>query len=151
MKKLLVLAAAILLFLPASAMAGMTAFMDMDELSNSELADTTGQAGITLRTSLTIATGGYIGWGDDDGCAGTQGWLTLSSIWSSGIVLTDATIDVCTIGAESWLVIVVPSMTLNQGIRAIKVGSTINTDDSMGELQIVNLSLSAMTIQLRGH
>jgi len=61
MKKLLVLAAALLILLPANAMAGMTAFMDMDELSNTELASTTGQAGITLRTSMTIVTGGYIG------------------------------------------------------------------------------------------
>jgi hypothetical protein len=137
-------------------MAGMTAFMDMDELSNSELAGTTGQAGITLRTAMSIVTGGYIGWGDDDGCtttvAGTnQGWLTLSSIWSSGITNTDITIDVCSDGTQSWLTIVIPTMTLNAGVRAIKVGSTINTDDSLGELQIVNLSIANQTIQVRGH
>jgi len=156
MKKLLVLAAALLLIVPASAMAGMTAFMDMDELSPSEMASTTGQAGITLNASLTIVTGGYIGWGDDDGCTSTvnatnQGWLTLSSIWSSGITLNGLTVDVCSDGAESWLTIGIPAMTLNQGVRAIKVGSTINTDDSMGELQIVNLSLSSITLQVRGH
>jgi hypothetical protein len=157
MKKLLVLAAVLLLIVPATAMAGMTAFMDMDELSSNELADTTGQAGITLRTTLTIVTGGYIGWGDDDGCTTTvnatnQGWLTLSSIWSDGVTLTDVTIDVCSNEAgDQWVVIAVPTLTLNQGVRAIKVGSLINTDDSMGELQIVNLSLAAMTIHVRGH
>jgi hypothetical protein len=156
MKKLLVLAAVLLLLAPATAMAGMTAFMDMDELSNNELADTTGQAGITLRASLTIVTGGYIGWGDDDGCTTTvattaQGWLTLSSIWSTGINLTDVTVDVCSDGTQSWLTIGVPTMTLNQGVRAIKVGSQINTDSSLGELQIVNLSIAAVTLQVRGH
>jgi len=93
---------------------------------------------------------------DDDGCTGTvnatnQGWLTLSSLWSDGITNTDVTIDVCSDGAQSWLTIKVPSMTLNLGVRAIKVGSVINTDDSMGELQIVSLSLADQTIQVRGH
>jgi len=157
MKRLLVLAAAILLLVPATAMAGMTAFMNMDELSSSEMASTTGQAGITLRASLTIVTGGYIAWGDDDGCTTTvnatnQGWLTLKSIWSTGTNLTDVTIDVCSneLG-DQWIVVKVPTMTLNQGIRAIKVGSTRDSDDSMGELQIVNLSLAAVTIHVRGH
>jgi hypothetical protein len=157
MKKLLVLAAALFLLVPATAMAGMTAFMDMDELSNNELADTTGQAGITLTTSLTIVTGGYIGWGDDDGCAATvgqtwQGWVTLSTIWSDGVTLSNVTIDVCSAyDGDEWIVIAVPSMTLNQGVRAIKVGNTIDEDDSMGELQIHNLSLAAITLQVRGH
>jgi len=156
MKKLLVLAAVALLLVPASAMAGMTAFMNMDELSSKEMASTTGQAGITLNASLTIVTGGYIGWGDDDGCTTTvngtnQGWLTLSSIWSTGISLNGLTVDVCSDGTESWLTVVIPAMTLNTGVRAIKVGSLINTDDSMGELQIVNLSLSSVTLQVRGH
>jgi hypothetical protein len=156
MKKLLVLAAAILILLPASSMAGMTAFMDMDELSNTELAGTTGQAGITLRTSIGIATGGYIGWGDDDGCTTTvgttnAGWLTLSSIWSDGITNTDITIDVCTAAGETWLTVVIPTMTLNAGVRAIKIGQFINTEDSLGELQIVSLSLQTQTIQVRGH
>jgi len=157
MKKLLVLAAAILLLVPASAMAGMTAFTNMDELSSSEMASTTGQAGITLRASLTIMTGGYIAWGDDDGCTTTvnatnQGWLTLKSIWSTGTNLTDVTIDVCSNTAgDQWIVVGIPTMTLNQGIRAIKVGSTRDSDDSMGELQIVDLSLAAVTIHVRGH
>jgi len=157
MKKLLVLAAAILLLVPASAMAGMTAFTNMDELSSSEMASTTGQAGITLRASLTIVTGGYIAWGDDDGCTTTvnatnQGWLTLKSIWSTGTNLTDVTIDVCSNTAgDQWIVVGIPTMTLNQGIRAIKVGSTRDSDDSMGELQIVDLSLAAVTIHVRGH
>jgi len=157
MKKLLVLAAALLLMVPASAMAGMTAFMNMDELSSNEMAQTSGQAGITLTTSLTIITGGYIGWGDDDGCTATvnatnQGWLTLASIWSDGTTLTDVTVDVCSneLGNE-WIVIKVPSLTLNQGIRAIKVGNTKNADASMGELVISNLSLAAVTIHVRGH
>lgn len=158
MKKLLVLAAALLMIVPATAMAGMTAFMDMDELSSSEMASTTGQAGITLNASLTIVTGGYIGWGDDDGCTTTvaptnQGWLTLSSIWSNGITLNGLTVDVCTnaTGTETWLTIGIPAMTLNTGVRAIKVGSVINTDDSMGELQINSLSLASIRLEVRGH
>lgn len=157
MKKLLVLAAVALLLVPASAMAGMTAFMNMDELSSKEMASTTGQAGITLNAELTIVTGGYIGWGDDDGCtsvvnATNQGWLTLKSIWSDGITLNGVTIDVCSneLGNQ-WIVVGVPALTLNQGIRAIKVGSTRDSDDSLGELQIVDLSVAAVTIHVRGH
>jgi len=157
MKKLLVLAAALLLMVPATAMAGMTAFMDMDELSSSEMASTSGQAGITLRASLTIVTGGYIGWGDDDGCTttvavGNQGWVTLASIWSTGTTLNDVTIDVCTgESALTWIVIQVPQLTLNQGIRAIKVGSLKNTGASLGELNIVNLSVASVNLRVRGH
>jgi len=157
MKKLLVLAAALLLMVPASAMAGMTAFMDMDELSSSEMASTSGQAGITLRASLTIVTGGYIGWGDDDGCTATvsttaQGWVTLASIWSTGTTMNDVTVDVCTGEAgATWIVVQVPALTLNQGIRAIKVGSLRNTGASMGELNIVNLSVANVNLRVRGH
>ncbi len=162
MKKLLVLAAALLLLVPATAMAGMTAFIDMDELSNNELADTTGQAGITLTTTVQVLTGGYIAWGDDNGCAQTlgetwNGWLSLSSIWSDGITLSEVLIDVCWDGTNNWLTIAVPAMTLNQGVRAVRVGPTAAlggpdlTAASLGEIRISGLQLAAITLQIRGH
>jgi len=157
MKKLLVLAAALLLMVPASAMAGMTAFMDMDELSSSEMASTTGQAGITLKATAEIVTGGYIAWGDADGCTWTiggssQGWLTLSQLWSNGTVLDGLTVDVCT-GEDSlsWLVIRIPSMTLNQGVGFIKIGSLRDSGDSLGELNVVSLSVANVDLRVRGH
>jgi hypothetical protein len=157
MKKVLLLAAALLLLAPP-AMAGMTAFMDMDELSSSELADTTGQAGITIRGTITVVSSGFIAWGDDDGCTNTitstnQGWLTLATIAQS--VTTTGSgieIDVCgSYAGDQYLVITLPGLTMTQTIRAIKVGSTINTDDSMGELRIVDLVLTGTTIAVRGH
>jgi len=157
MKKSLVLAVALLLMLPISAMAGMTAFMDMDELSSGEMASTQGQAGITLRAEVSIVTGGYIAWGDDDGCTKTinpakQGWLTLASVWSDKTTLTDVTVDVCTgEDGKSWLVLYVPSLTVNQGIRAIKVGSLVNTGPSLGELRIANLTYDKVSIRVTGH
>jgi len=147
---------AFVLLAPVAAMAGMTAFAGMDELSSHELAATTAQAGITMTMTGQIVTGGYIAWGDDDGCTTTvnatnQGWLTLASIWSTGGVST-MTIDVCsnTMG-DQWLVITAPVMLINRGIRAIKVGSTRNSDDSLGELQISNVLVADLTIHVRGH
>jgi hypothetical protein len=155
MKKLVILVAALLLIAPISAMAGMTAFMDMDEMSNAELADTTGQTGITINQTLQLA-GGYIAWGDNDGCGGTttnQGWLTLNNITASAIVLNGMTIDVCTATGETttWLTIGIPAQTVTAGVSEIKVGSAANAGPSMGELVIHSLTVANMTVQITGH
>ncbi|MEW5735552.1 MAG: DUF6160 family protein [Thermodesulfobacteriota bacterium] len=156
MKKLLVLIVAALLLAPVSAMAGMNAFMDMDELSNSELASTTGQTGITINATAQIL-GGYIAWGDNDGCGGTtaatDGWLTINGITASGIVLDGTTIDVCTAGTTTWLTIGVPALTINANVASLYLGSTIRTNgpDSLGQLTIGNLQLAAMTLEITGH
>lgn len=161
MKKLLVLIVAALLLAPVSAMAGMNAFMDMDELSNSELASTTGQTGITINTTLDI-DGGWIAWGDDDGCAGTTanaGWLVLGNITSSAIVTTGLTIDVCTNGTTTWLTIGVPQTTIASleiaGIyptgTAPASGALPPADPSLGSLGIYDLVLAAQTLQITSH
>jgi hypothetical protein len=149
----MIIAAAILLLLPVSAMAGMTAFMDMDELSNNELSDTTGQVGITLNATLGI-TGGYIGWGDGDGCGGTtwdRGWVTLSGITATGTVLDGTTIDACTSGATTWLTIVVPAMTINANVDAVLIGQDVNTGPSIGQITVGNLGLAGVTLEIAGH
>jgi hypothetical protein len=156
MKKIIVLAAMLLLIAPVTAMAGMTAFMDMDELSNSELASTTGQTGITMNQTLVI-TDGYIAWGDDDGCstttpgAGKEGWLTLDSITAS-VVVTGLTIDVCQVSVNTtWLTIGQPAVVVSAGLGAIRVGSEMNQGPSLGELVIHSLAISGTTIEITGH
>lgn len=153
MKKVIIIAAVALMLLPVSAMAGMTAFMNMDEMSNNELAATTGQVGITLNATLGI-TGGYIAWGDGDGCAGTTanaGYLTLDNIVASGIILDGTTIDVCTSGATTWLTIVAPAMTINASIDAIKIGPAVNSGPSIGSLTIGSLGMAGVTLEIAGH
>lgn len=163
MKKLLVLIVAALLLAPVSAIAGMNAFMDMDELSNSELASTTGQTGITINTTLDI-DGGWIAWGDDDGCGGTTltntpSWMVLGNITSSAIVTTGLTIDVCTSGTTTWLTIGVPQTTVASleiaGIyptdTAPVSGGLPPADPSMGSIGIYDLVLAAQTLQITSH
>ena len=152
MKKIIVLVAALMLIVPVSAMAGMTAFMDMNEMTDTEMASTTGQTGITINQTLNIS-GGYIAWGDDDGCANSEGWLTLSTLTVSQLVITGMTIDVCHASGTvtTWLTIGQPALTVSAGIAAIKVGSVINGGASLGELVIHSLAVGAMTIQITGH
>lgn len=157
MKKLLVLIVAALLLAPVSAMAGMNAFMDMDELTNSELASTTGQTGITINSTLDI-DGGWIVWGDDDGCAGTTanaGYLILGNITSSAIVTTGLTIDVCTNAGTTWLTIGVPATTIGDLLIAgIYPSATVGTPPvtpSLGSLEIINLQLAGQTLQITSH
>jgi hypothetical protein len=154
MKKIIVLVAALLLVAPLSAMAGMTAFMDMDEMSDNELAETTGQTGITIKQHLEIS-GGYIAWGDNDGCAGTsanEGWLTLNDLTVSALD-ADMTIDVCKAGGEAttWLTIGISEQIITAGIAEIKVGSNINSGPSLGELVIHSLRIASTTMQITGH
>jgi hypothetical protein len=157
MKKLLVLIVAALLLAPVSAMAGMNAFMDMDELSNSELASTTGQTGITINTSTRIISG-WIAWGDDDGCLGTTintGYLVLGNITAATITTTGLTIDVCTSGGTTWLTIGVPQTTVSDlriaGIYPTTSDTGPGGDESLGSLRVTNLVLGAQTLQITSH
>jgi hypothetical protein len=153
----MVLAVVALMLIPVSAMAGMTAFMNMDELSNTEMAQTTGQTGLTINATASIAAGSYIAWGDDDGCAGimatatTQGWLQINDLLVSGLILDGTTVDVCTEGTlTTWLVIGVPEMTVF-ATTTIELGSgpqtTLNT---LGLVQ-ANLHMTGMTLMITGH
>jgi len=164
MKKLLVIVA-MMLMLPVSAMAGMTAFMDMDELSNNELAQTTGQVGITVLTNIgsVTGTGGYISWGDSNGCAGcgtTAGWLNLTTLSFSVATGTEIgmTIDACTTSAGvSYLVLGISagSITTDLDIQHMRVGSAVgNIGADMGELVVDNLMVnvgSTITLKIAGH
>lgn len=159
MKKLAL--ALILLMVPVAAMAGMNAFMDMDEMSNTEMAALTGQTGITMNATLQIL-GGHVAWGDSDGCGGTtvatDGWLTLSGITVGSLAITGQTIDICRIGGTSWLTIGIPSLTVQGGVANIYIDSTVRTtglnvyqeDNSLGHL-VFNLQLGSMTTQITGH
>lgn len=159
MKKLAL--ALILLMVPVAAMAGMNAFMDMDEMSNTEMAALTGQTGITMNATLQIL-GGHVAWGDTDGCGGTtlatDGWLTLSGITVGSLVLTGQTIDICRVGGTSWLTIGIPALTVAGGVANIYIDSTVKTvggntyadGNSLGHL-VFNLSLASMTTQITGH
>jgi len=155
MKKLLVLAA-LLLMVPVSAMAGMTAFMDMDELSNNELAQTTGQVGITINTSIGSITGGYVAWGDSDGCAGcgsTAGWLSLSTLTITTGQNISMTVDACTTAAgTSYLVLGITSGSINLDIAHMRVGSAAGAGADMGELSVSALNLGGgVTLKITGH
>lgn len=159
MKKLAL--ALILLMVPVAAMAGMNAFMDMDEMSSTEMAALTGQTGITMNAQITI-NDGYIAWGDSDGCGGTtattDGWLTLSGINVASLTITGQTIDICRVGGTSWLTIGIPALTVQGSVANIYIDSTIVTrsglaydeGNSLGHL-VFDLSLGAMTTQITGH
>lgn len=160
MKKLAL--ALILLMVPVAAMAGMNAFMDMDEMSNTEMAALTGQTGITMNATLQILEG-YVAWGDVDGCGGTTltntiGWLTLSGIQVGSLAITGQTIDICRVGSTSWLTIGIPTLTVSGSVANIFIDSSVVTrsglaydqGNSLGHLRF-DLSLGSMTTQITGH
>jgi len=158
MKKLAL--ALILLMVPVAAMAGMNAFMDMDEMSNTEMAALTGQTGITMNAVLTVNSG-YVAWGDTDGCGttlATDGWLTLSGIHVDSLAITGQTIDICRVGGTSWLTIGIPALDVTGYVANIYVSNTVLTrgglvndpGNSLGHLQF-ELHLGAMTTEITGH
>lgn len=154
MKKILVLAAVLLLLAPVSAMAGMTAFMNMDEMSGNEMSDVTGQTGITIDMTQQI-TGGYIAWGDNDGCTtyGTAGFLVLSTITAGPITVDGLTIDACYDGTTAYLVLGVPAATINANIAAIRLADSagFGVGESLGSLTVGSLQVSAMTVRINAH
>jgi len=156
MKKSLVIAAVLVMLLPVSAMAGMTAFMDMDELSSTDMSDVTGQTGITIYAAVTIING-YVSWSDSDGCTafGTAGFVTLSTIKSSLISVNGLTIDACNDGTTSYVSISIPTITLNQSISAIRIGTAhavgTNGGPSIGRIDQSNVTISASTLRISGH
>jgi hypothetical protein len=154
MKKILVLAVVALLIAPISAMAGMTAFMNMDEMSGNEMSDVTGQTGITIDVTQQIL-GGYISWGDNDGCTtyASAGYVTLSTITAGPIIIDGLTIDACDDGTTSYVVIGVPVMTQSAHIAAVRIGSAagFGIGNSLGSITIGSLTMAAMTVRINGH
>jgi len=158
MKKALILVAILLMLAPASAMAGMTAFMNMDEMSGNEMSDVTGQTGISIDSTVKF-NGGYVAWGDLDGAAGiaaTAGYLILNSIYTpTALTMTGLTLDACTDGATTYLVIGLPAITGSATMQLL-LGNDANpnvatNEASLGELTLGSLSFGTSTIKIYGH
>lgn len=137
------------------ALAGMTAFMDMDELTDEDLDKATGEAGITMLVTPLSVTSGYIGWGDDDGLTNTvnptnQGWLTLHSVWGDATI-TPILVDVQSDGANSWVTIGALTVDGNVGIKATKIGNTPDGGNDTGEFRATGLHVETSPIKVCGH
>jgi len=154
MKKMLILAAVVLLMVPASAMAGMTAFMNMDELSSKELASTTGQAGISLDVNAGIAAGGYGAWQDVDGASGMVHTGVVTGVFgATTLALQDLRIDACTKGAglTSYIVIDTNGNTIAvNNMVTVRVGATVNAGRTLGNFY-TNATLSSLVVKIAGH
>ena len=154
MKKIFIMLVVLCMF-SAPSMAGMTVFSDMDELSENEMSQTTGKAGISIQTTPLVFSGGYIGWGDDDGLTTTvaatnQGWLTLSSVWGDADI-TPVTVDVGSDGINSWLTIGAVTVTGNVGVKAVKIGDNPDAGNDTGEFRATGLRVETSPIKICGH
>lgn len=144
MRKLIVLVAVAMFFLPMSAMAGMTAFMDMEKVSDFELAETTGQTGLTIDLTVQSNTFTWVSWGDDDGyMAGgtTAALLEAGVLYIVPITQLDldlnVTIDVCTTGGVSYLVIEVDTLTISNAIAlGLGTGAGLGVGDAAQALGV---------------
>ncbi|MFP4476541.1 MAG: DUF6160 family protein [Desulfatibacillaceae bacterium] len=152
-KGLLIIALAALLALPMSAMAGMWS------ITENEMEDVTGQAGITIDMAVQV-TSGYIAYGDADGDAtgtyDTEGFFTLSGMAlndgaGGAMDLSGLTIDVGTNAGTSALVIGLPSISGEVSFDDILLGATADSGDSLGSLTLGDLGTSSSTITITAH
>jgi len=149
MKKLCLLAA-LMMILPVSAIAGMSAVSDMD------LEEVTGQTGITITMNVTVVATS-MAWGDSDGFGtySTQGWVILSTVTMPAVNLQGVTIDCGSDGSLSILQIDVGTGNLIQGnltIGAVIIGTTASaTTQSIGEIRMVGLGVQTGAIRISGH
>jgi hypothetical protein len=156
MKKLAILAVALLL-VPASAMAGMTAFMNMDELSPKEMATVTGQTGITVELDTVGVSSGTISWVDDDGGPATLGYsdpgAVVISLGTCTTSLSGLAVDAGTTGGVSAIVITTGAQTLDANITAIRCATAADdtTQASLGQIKITDLVTTTGTVAIRGH
>ena len=154
MKRMLVFLLAAALLTPAGAMAGMTAFLNLNEMGGAEMGDITGQTGITIDMTSQI-TGGYIAWGDNDGCTTytTAGFLVLSTITAGPRTVDGMTIDACYDGTTAYLVLGMPATVGNCHIAAIRLGPSagFGVGESLGSLTVGSLAVSAMTVRINAH
>ncbi|MDI6797184.1 MAG: hypothetical protein QMD09_09575 [Desulfatibacillaceae bacterium] len=149
MKKLSILAILLLVLAPASAMAGMTAASDMD------LADVSGQTGITISMSMTVSATGFA-WGDDDGFVGyaDDGWVILSNLSLPTIALSGVTIDAGTNAGVSRVQIGTggPIITGDMTIGAVIIGTgPTSIGPSLGEIRVTGISIGFGDILIGGH
>jgi len=149
MRKLCLLAA-LLMLLPVSAMAGMSAVSDVD------LEEVTGQTGITITMNVTV-TATSMAWGDSDGFGtySTAGWVILSTVQMPNVSLTGVTIDCGSDGVNSILQIDVGTGNLISGnltIGNVVIGTTASAStQSIGEVRMTGLGIQTGAIRIMGH
>jgi len=156
MKKLVILAVALLL-VPVSAMAGMTAFTNMDELSSKEMATVTGQSGITVDLNNTAITSGSIYWTDDDGLPAaypSEGVVKIAlGQVTTGVASLD--IDAGTVNADkTYVILTMGAATLNATVNSITLGSTEGDADagkSFGKIHVKDLVLNNTEVAISAH
>jgi len=150
MKKLVILAA-LLMLLPVSAMAGMSAVSDTD------LEEVTGQVGLTITMTVTV-TASTIAWGDSDGFGPTytsQGWVILSNVTTPNFQLTGVTIDAGSDNSSAYVCINTGATNIisgNMTIGALIIGTTgTATGASTGEIRMTGLGVQVGALIISGH
>lgn len=147
MKKLALLAA-VLMIIPASVMAGMTA------LNETDMNDVTGQTGISIDSDMSAITVGYLAWTDDDGfgtpLTSHTGALTLSTITNT-MTMDNLQIDCGSDASTSYLAITLPSTSGDVTIAAIRIGTAPTLGGSLGAITLGNVSNSGSTIKIYAH
>ncbi|MBI5844265.1 MAG: hypothetical protein HZB23_06315 [Deltaproteobacteria bacterium] len=149
MKKLLVIAAMLLLLAPVSAMAGMTTASEL------ELEDVTGQVGMTIDMSMNVVATD-VAWGDSDGFGTytTAGWLRLRNVTLPTISINGLVVDQGTGAGVSYIALATTGnlITGSLTIESVVVGSTATaTTESLGELRVGGIGVSFGTIRISGH
>lgn len=136
-------------------------FADLDELRQPELADVTGQVGITIDMSIEI-TDGYLSWGDSDGfdtnTFNEPAYLTLSDLRLNNgqdptgpLEIVGLTIDAGTDNARSYILIGMPRINGRVSFDSIKIGTDVDEGGSMGSLCIGDLDVSASMMKITSH
>ena len=149
MKKLLVIAALLLLLAPVSALAGMTSASEI------EMEDVTGQVGMTIDMSMSVVATD-VAWGDSDGFGTytTAGWLHLRNVTLPTISVNGLVVDQGTGGTVSYIALATTGnlITGSLTIQSVVVGNTATaTTESLGELRVGGIGVSFGTIRISGH
>jgi len=151
-RKCLIVLACLFVCVPVSAMAGM-----MMEVSDLDLEDVSGQAGITLSMTTTV-TAGSIAWGDSDGYMGTytsQGWVVMSNVSSPQVILSNVTIDAGGNGTNAFLCINAGTTNVingNMTIGALIIGTTSNLSaPTAGTIIMTGLGVQIGAAQIGAH
>jgi hypothetical protein len=151
MKKLSILAVLLMVLAPVSAMAGMTAASDMD------MADVSGQTGITISMTMSVTATGFA-WGDDDGFGATYtdpGWVVLSGLSLPTIALSGVTIDAGTSAAGTSRLQIGTVGNIISGdltIDAVVIGDgPAAVAPSIGEIRVTGIAVGFGNILIGGH
>ena len=149
MKKLLVIAAMLLLLAPVSAMAGMTSASEL------ELEGVTGQVGMTIDMNMSVVATD-VAWGDSDGFGTytTSGWLRLRNVTLPTISVAGLVVDQGTGAGVSYIALATTGNLITGAltIESVVVGSTATaTTESLGELRVGGIGVSFGTIRISGH